>query len=38
MKRINITLDEKTFQKAKIQSNNLGISLSAYIRMLINSN
>lgn len=38
MKRIDITLDEQTLQKAKEQSSKLKLSLSAYIRMLINSN
>lgn len=38
MKRVDITLDEETLKKAKLKSSELGLSLSAYIRLLINSN
>lgn len=37
MKRIDITLDDKTLQKAKTNADRLKLSLSAYIRLLINS-
>lgn len=38
MNRVNITLDNETLQKARVKASELGLSLSAYIRMLINSN
>lgn len=37
MKRIDITLDEETLNKAKTNAEKLKLSLSAYIRLLINS-
>ena len=36
MIRIDITVDNKTLNIAKINANRLGLSLSAYIRLLIN--
>lgn len=38
MQRVNLTLDKDTIQKAKTKANELKLSLSAYIRLLINSN
>lgn len=38
VKKVDITLDEQSIQKAKSKSSELGLSLSAYIRLLINSN
>ncbi len=37
MERLNITMDTQTFRKAKADAFKLGLSLSAYIRLLINS-
>lgn len=38
VKKVDITLDEQSIQKAKAKAKELGLSLSAYIRLLINSN
>lgn len=37
MQRVNLTLDKETLQKARENANKMKISLSAYIRLLINS-
>lgn len=38
VKKVDITIDEETLQKAKSRASKLGLSFSAYIRLLINSN
>lgn len=38
VKKVDITIDEETLKKAKSKASELGLSFSAYIRLLINSN
>lgn len=38
MIRVDLTIDEETLSRAKNKARLLGLSLSAYIRLLINKN